>query len=126
MSFNDEVCEYNYSIYATENFTSEFDVEQCKKKYQDFITACSPINECPSYKDAPLCPTGTLTCSDVDKYCYYPDKDQMVSTYIVPTYDYCPSKKIGNANAGSSFKIADTNVWFRQGGKDTERCKSFK
>jgi len=82
-------------------------------------------NECPQGDDAPLCPVGTLACANNQRYCYYPDRDIMVSTYFNPEKDYCPTRQIGNSNGKSSFMIGGVPVWERQRGKDTT-CPNMK
>jgi hypothetical protein len=84
-------------------------------------------DKCPSANDAPLCPIGTLACNSDQRYCYYPDRDIMVSTYMNPDYDYCPSKNIGNKKDNNlPFKISGVDVWFRRGGKDIATCNNIK
>lgn len=92
-------------------------------------------NPCPIYDsrgadDAPNCPVGTLAClSDQpcnQRYCYSPDQDCMVSTYMLTEYDYCPAKQIGAVGGRSPFDIAGVPLWFRQPGKDEIRCSNFK
>ena len=81
---------------------------------------------CPNENDAPLCPVGTLACQSNQRYCYYPDRDIMVSTYMLPDLDYCPSKQIGNSNGNQPFTISGIPVWQRQKGKDTTNCSNIK
>jgi hypothetical protein len=83
-------------------------------------------DSCPTESDAPLCPVGTLACESNQKYCYYPDRDIMVSTYMVQEDDYCPSKQIGNSNGNLPFTISGVPVWKRQQGKDTANCSNIK
>lgn len=67
--------------------------------------------------EAPACPAGTFGCRGGEKgYCYDPKRNQMVSTYMNPTYD----KPIGSTGNGSPFLAEDgvTHLWFRQGGFD--------
>lgn len=85
----------------------------------------SPQDECPVGDNAPLCPVGTLACANNQRYCYYPDRDIMVSTYFVEANDYCPAKQTGNKNGKSSFMIGGVPVWERQRGKD-EQCPNIK
>lgn len=84
------------------------------------------ISKCPGQLEAPLCPAGTLACSQNQKYCYYPDRDIMVSTYFEPEYDYCPNDKRGKANGTIPFQIGGINVWERQRGKDSSNCSNIK
>jgi len=83
------------------------------------------MDECPKDDEAPLCPIGTLACSNNQRYCYYPDRDIMVSTYFNSEYDYCPSKKTGNSKGKSPFMIGGIPVWERQKGKDNQ-CSNIK
>jgi hypothetical protein len=83
-------------------------------------------DNCPAENDAPVCPIGTLACNSNQRYCYYPDRDIMVSTYMMPEYDYCPSKNIGNKNGNLPFQISGVNVWQRQKGKDSTNCSNIK
>jgi len=83
-------------------------------------------DNCPNENDAPLCPVGTLACESNQRYCYYPDRDIMVSTYMLPEEDYCPSKQIGNSSGNQPFTISGTPVWQRQRGKDTSNCSNIK
>lgn len=83
-------------------------------------------DSCPNQNDAPLCPVGTLACGSNQRYCYYPDRDIMVSTYMEPQYDYCPSKQTGNSSGNMPFTIAGVPVWERQKGKDTTNCSNIK
>jgi len=83
-------------------------------------------NNCPSENDAPDCPLGTLACNSNQRYCYYPDRNVMVSTYMIPEYDYCPSKNIGKKDGNLPFKISGIDVWTRTGGKDTATCSNIK
>ena len=80
-------------------------------------------SECPAQLEAPICPAGTLACSSkFQKYCYYPDRDIMVSTYFVPDYDFCPNDQRGKANGSIPFQIGGINVWQRVQGKDSSEC----
>ena len=81
---------------------------------------------CPTLNDAPLCPIGTLACDSNQRYCYYPDRDIMVSTYMIPENDYCPSKKTGNKDGNLPFQIAGVSVWKRKQGKDKTTCANIK
>lgn len=81
---------------------------------------------CPNINDAPLCPIGTLACKDNQRYCYYPDRDVMVSTYMSDKYDYCPEEDRGNKDGSKPFEIGGVRVWQRQGGKDTRTCTNMK
>lgn len=83
-------------------------------------------DSCPDENDAPVCPIGTLACNSNQRYCYYPDRDIMVSTYMMPENDYCPSKNIGNKNGNLPFQISGVNVWQRQKGKDSTNCNNIK
>jgi hypothetical protein len=88
----------------------------------------SPSNNdnCPSENDAPFCPIGTLACNSNQRYCYYPDRNIMVSTYMMPEYDYCPAKKIGKKDGNLPFQISGINVWQRQQGRDSTNCSNIK
>jgi WD40 repeat protein len=80
-------------------------------------------SECPAQLEAPICPAGTLACSSkFQKYCYYPDRDIMLSTYFVPEYDFCPNDQRGKANGSIPFQIGGINVWQRVQGKDSSEC----
>jgi hypothetical protein len=83
-------------------------------------------SKCPTQLEAPLCPAGTLACSQNQKYCYYPDRDIMVSTYFDPESDYCPNDKRGKANGAIPFQIGGINVWERRRGKDSQNCTNIK
>jgi hypothetical protein len=76
--------------------------------------------------DAPLCPIGTLACDTNQKYCYYPDRDIMVSTYYNENTDYCALTDKGQKNGNKPFQINGKNVWERIRGKDTNQCKNIK
>jgi len=82
-------------------------------------------DNCPNENDAPLCPVGTLACQSNQRYCYYPDRDIMVSTYMMPSQDYCPSKQTGNSSGNLPFTISGIPVWERQKGKDTINCTNI-
>jgi hypothetical protein len=84
------------------------------------------ISKCPTQLEAPICPAGTLACSQNQKYCYYPDRDIMVSTYFNPELDYCPNDKRGKVNGTIPFQIGGINVWERQRGKDSSNCSNIK
>jgi hypothetical protein len=91
------------------------------------IDSAALISKCPTMEEAPMCPTGTLACSTNQKYCYYPDRDIMVSTYFLPEYDYCPNDKRGKTNGTLPFQIGGINVWEKGGkGKDTKTCPNIK
>jgi hypothetical protein len=115
----DERSREQTSLTSYQNYTSYIkkDVKYVEKPVKELN-----IPElCPEYNDAPVCPTGTLPCNENNRYCYFPDRDSMVSTYMVPQYDYCPSKNTGNKqNNNLPFKVSDTTVWFRQGQTDTQ------
>jgi hypothetical protein len=83
-------------------------------------------NTCPTMSDAPLCPIGTLACDTNQKYCYYPDRDIMVSTYYNENTDYCALTDKGQKNGNKPFQINGKNVWERIRGKDTNQCKNIK
>jgi hypothetical protein len=81
---------------------------------------------CPNKHDAPKCPIGTLACNIDDKYCYYPEKNIMVSTFINNTTDSCPTNnKIGNNDGSKPFLIDNISVWKRQNGADVEKCQNL-
>ena len=84
------------------------------------------MSKCPTQLEAPICPPGTLACNQNQKYCYYPDRDVMVSTYFIPEHDYCPNDKRGKANGTMPFQIGGINVWERQRGKDSQNCTNIK
>jgi hypothetical protein len=88
--------------------------------------AVNTDNICPNDNDAPLCPVGTLACESNQRYCYYPDRNIMVSTYFNEKVDYCPSKNSGNVNGNKPFQIGGVNVWEKQRGKDTNQCKNIR
>lgn len=78
---------------------------------------------CPtSATNAPKCPTGTLTCQNDEKYCYYPDKNMMVRTYMDTNNHYCPALGTGNKNGIKPVKIDGIFVWRTKYGKDTTAC----
>ena len=96
-----------------------------KTSDQNSKQAVTPAASCPSYDDAPTCPPETVACGNNNRYCYYQKKDMMVSTYTVPTYDYCPSNNTGNKEGKNlPFNIYDVPVWYRQGGKDAAACNA--
>ena len=67
--------------------------------------------------EAPACPVGTFQCPGGQRgYCYDPRRDQMVSTFMNPTYD----SPIGSSAGNAPFLADDgvTQLWFRQGGFD--------
>jgi hypothetical protein len=82
--------------------------------------------ECPQGDDAPLCPVGTLACSNNQRYCYYPDRDVMVSTMFNPAKDYCSAKDTGNKDGKTPIMISGVPVWERQSGKDNAQCPNIK
>lgn len=86
----------------------------------------SNADTCPTYDNAPLCPVGTLACSENQQYCYYPDRDMMVSTYMDEDEDYCPAKGTGNKDGNIPFQIGGINVWKRKDGKDFKDCSNLK
>jgi hypothetical protein len=45
---------------------------------------------------------------------------------MLPAYDYCPSKQIGNSGGNQPFTISGVPVWERQKGKDTSNCSNIK
>lgn len=81
---------------------------------------------CPTKSEAPLCPVGTLACNSNQKYCYYPDRDMMVSTYFDRKVDYCTWSNKGNKNGNKPFQINGKNVWEKKRGKDTKQCSNIK
>jgi len=83
-------------------------------------------NLCPIKSDAPLCPVGTLACDSNQKYCYYPDRDIMVSTYYDDNVDFCTSTNKGKQHGNIPFQINGKNVWEKKRGKDTTQCKNIK
>jgi hypothetical protein len=83
-------------------------------------------DNCPTEDDAPFCPVGTLACFSNQRYCYYPDRDIMVSTYMRPEEDYCPAKQTGKVGGNMPFEIAGVPVWKRQQGKDGINCSNIK
>jgi hypothetical protein len=83
-------------------------------------------NLCPIMIDAPLCPVGTLACDSNQKYCYYPDRDIMVSTYYDDNVDFCTSTNKGKQHGNIPFQINGKNVWEKKRGKDTTQCKNIK
>jgi hypothetical protein len=89
--------------------------------------APKPVISCPSKRNAPDCPLGTLACDNDNKYCYYPNKDVMVSTYIDTKTDYCPTDNdIGIRDGAKPITINGTNVWVRKPGSDSDTCKNLK
>jgi hypothetical protein len=80
-------------------------------------------SECPAQLEAPICDAGTSACfSKFQKYCYYSDRDSIVSTYFVPEYDFCPNDQRGKANGSIPSQIGGINVWQRRQGKDSSQC----
>ena len=71
------------------------------------------------------CPTGTITCNGISKYCYYPAESRMVSTYMLPQYDYCPFDGTGKSDGGKLTYIDGVPVWPRIGGKDINNCTNL-
>jgi hypothetical protein len=59
-------------------------------------------------------------------YCYNPVDGNMYSTYYIPQYDYCPTKKSGSGNplSGGPRNFNGTQMWFRTGGVDKTYCPS--
>jgi len=84
---------------------------------------------CPESADnAPVCPTGTLACSNPtyqNKYCYYPEGDMMVQTYMDVAKHKCPALGTGNGTVKPK-KIGNTFVWRTQFGKDTANCPNVR
>ena len=74
--------------------------------------------QCAQGEDAPLCPVGTLACANNQRYCYYPDRDIMVSTSFDPTKDYCSVKQEGKQDGNQPMTVGGVNVWKRQQGID--------
>ena len=83
-------------------------------------------NVCPNKSDAALCPIGTLACDSNQKYCYYPDRDIMVSTYFDDKVDFCTWSNKGKKDGNKPFQINGKNVWEKKRGKDTTQCKNIK
>ena len=83
-------------------------------------------NLCPIKSEAPLCPVGTLACDSNQKYCYYPDRDIMVSTYYDDNVDFCTSTNKGKQHGNIPFQINGKNVWEKKRGKDTTQCTNIK
>jgi hypothetical protein len=83
-------------------------------------------NTCPTRSEASLCPIGTLACDSNQKYCYYPDRDIMVSTYFDDKVDFCTWNNKGLKNGNKPFQINGKNVWEKKRGKDTTQCKNIK
>lgn len=98
------------------------------KSLAENITSGSELveNTCPSMSEASLCPIGTLACDTNQKYCYYPDRDIMVSTYFDENMDYCTWTDKGQKNGNKPFQINGKNVWEKKRGKDTNQCKNIK
>jgi len=104
--------------------------ERMSKRMSDAAIGKNSIisngDNCPTEDDAPYCPVGTLACFSNQRYCYYPDRDIMVSTYMVPEQDYCPAKQMGKVGGNMPFQIAGVPVWKRQQGKDSINCSNIK
>ena len=101
--------------------------DRIKNKVESSISFDSKVeNPCPNNSDAPLCPIGTLACDSNQKYCYYPDRNIMVSTYLNNNTDYCSNNNTGKKDGNKPFQIAGINVWERIRGKDTNQCKNIK
>ena len=83
-------------------------------------------NSCPTRSEASLCPIGTLACDTNQKYCYYPDRDMMVSTYFDDKVDFCTWNNKGLKDGNKPFQINGKNVWEKKRGKDTTQCKNIK
>ena len=82
-------------------------------KRSDILSCDINTPECPSSSNPPECPPGTIKCVSKKGNCYDPQKQQMVSTYFMKDYDYCPSLNIGKKNGNKPYKIGGQNVWFR-------------
>lgn len=101
--------------------------DRVKNKVESIVTLNSKVDKpCPSNSDAPLCPIGTLACDSNQKYCYYPDRDVMVSTYFNTNTDYCVVNNTGKKDGVKPFQIAGINVWEKTRGKDTKQCRNIK
>ena len=109
--------------YLDDNIFKSLFRQMMKTSLLDISTLSS---KCPTQLEAPICPAGTLACSQNQKYCYYPDRDIMVSTYFDPEYDYCPNDKRGKVNGSIPFQIGGINVWERKKGKDSSNCTNIK
>jgi len=98
------------------------------KSLAESATSGSSIleNSCPNKSEAPLCPIGTLACDSDQKYCYYPDRDIMVSTYYDDNVDFCTWSNSGKKDGNKPFQINGKNVWEKKRGKDTNQCKNIR
>ena len=63
------------------------------------------------------CVSNVCTGTTNPGYFYYPNKDQMISSYCLSSYDNC---------SVPVYVINGTNYWFRQGGKDTAACQNLQ
>eukprot|EP00933_Yihiella_yeosuensis_P002607 TRINITY_DN10445_c0_g1_i2.p1 TRINITY_DN10445_c0_g1~~TRINITY_DN10445_c0_g1_i2.p1 ORF type:complete len:1417 (-),score=305.60 TRINITY_DN10445_c0_g1_i2:420-4670(-) len=77
---------------------------------------------CPSIKEAPTCPPGTLAATNMTGLCYDPQRYQMVNTYFDPQKNYCPDLNVGLTNNSRPYKIYGLNVWVRQYGMIPNCC----
>ena len=84
----------------------------------DAPSSCCPID------GSVNCPAGTQHCDAQPGYCYWHEKDQMVSTYFIPDYDKCPSDST-STKTNLSYQIAGVNVWPRQGCADKKLCPNI-
>lgn len=74
---------------------------------------------CPTSNDARIsCPTGTIS-SNTNGYCYDVQTNNMVSTYYIPVYDYCPEDPASVSTKQQPMDRSGTRVWNRQSGIDT-------
>eukprot|EP00933_Yihiella_yeosuensis_P069794 TRINITY_DN7679_c0_g3_i1.p1 TRINITY_DN7679_c0_g3~~TRINITY_DN7679_c0_g3_i1.p1 ORF type:complete len:1370 (-),score=249.42 TRINITY_DN7679_c0_g3_i1:219-4328(-) len=84
----------------------------------------SPVpKQCPRPTDDRIaCPPGTFASKATKGYCYDATKNQMVSTYFLEQYDWCPSELKGKQGAAVPYKIGDVNVWVRLNGMERGCC----
>jgi hypothetical protein len=75
---------------------------------------------CPS-NPPPPCPVGTQACVNKHGYCYLPERNEMVSTYLGSELDRCPGDS-DTTKTNVSFKIGDVSVWTRKNGFDSTSC----
>lgn len=103
----------NIFVGKKDSGTGKTDYLGCKRQNDSLIPTGFKMNV-----ETPACPVGTFQCPGGKRgYCYDPRRDQMVSTYMNPTYD----SPIGSSASNAPFLADDgvTNLWFRQGGFDS-------
>jgi hypothetical protein len=80
------------------------------------MRSTTPIANCLGQS---VCPKGIISCNNnpASKYCYYPNNNMMVSTYMLSLYDYYPFDRTGNSEGGRPYYIDGVPLWYRTSGK---------